>query len=100
MKPSKEFLADLRAIVNQAFVEKNAWVGKTVQDIVCESIENRGLSKKDIDGTICLTINQAKLLEFTLKWVQETGYRVQAREALDKEVVKLRKLIEQAHSET
>lgn len=62
MKSNKKFPPALGAIVDQALKDKSAWIGKTVQELTCEAIRKRDLSKEDIEGCVCLPIEEAKIL--------------------------------------
>lgn len=62
MKLSKKFIEDLHKIGEDAFIEKNQWIGKLVPDIIIDNLQKRGISQEDIEGTVCLTIDQAKAL--------------------------------------
>ena len=67
MKSNKKFPPALGAIVDQALKDKSAWIGKTVQDLTCEAIRKRGLSQENTEGCVCLTVDEAKILE-TFLW--------------------------------
>lgn len=60
MKLSKKFLEDLHKIGQDAFWEKNMWVGKLVPEIIVDNLKKRGISQDDIEGVICLTVEEAK----------------------------------------
>ena len=61
-------------------------------DETCEKIAKN-------EPKVCMTIAQARFLEFSMNWVQEFGYRGAARKAFDKQVEKLSKRIKQAEAQ-
>ena len=67
MKSNKKFPPAMGAIVGQALKDKSAWIGKTVQELTCEAIRKRGLSQEDVEGCVCLTLDEAKELALKLK---------------------------------
>ena len=62
MKLSKKFLEDLDKIGQDAFVEKNMWIGKLVPDIIVDNLKKRGITPDDFDGMVCLTVEEAEAL--------------------------------------
>lgn len=60
MKLSKKFFEDLHKIGEWAFVEKNMWVGKLVPEIIVDNLQKRGINQGDLEGVVCLTIEEAK----------------------------------------
>ena len=66
MKSNKKFPPSLRATIDQGLKDKSAWIGKTVQELTCEAIKKRGISQEDIEGCVCLTIEEAKRVQSAL----------------------------------
>ena len=62
MKSNKKFPPALGAVVGQALKDYSAWMKETVQGIPCEAIEKSGLSQEDVEGCVCLTVEEAKAL--------------------------------------
>lgn len=62
MKSNKKFPPALGAVVGQALKDYSAWMKETVQGIPCEAIEKSGLFQEDIEGCVCLTLDEAKAL--------------------------------------
>lgn len=62
MKLSKKFIEDLHKIGEDAFIEKNQWIGKLVPEIIIDNLQKRGISQKDIEGCVILTLDEANLL--------------------------------------
>lgn len=60
MKLSKKFLEDLHKIGEDAFIEKNQWIGKLVPDIIIDNLKKRGISQGDLEGVVCLSVEEAK----------------------------------------
>ncbi len=69
MKLSEKFLDDLHKIGQYAFVEKNRWVGKLVPEIICDTVQERGINQEDIEGCVCLTVEEATSLNETIEWL-------------------------------
>ena len=67
MKFSKKFIEDLHKIGEWAFIEKNMWVGKLVPEIIVDNLKKRGITPDDLEGVVCLTVEEAKILE-TFCW--------------------------------
>lgn len=63
MKLSKKFIEDLHKIGEDAFIEKNQWIGKLVPDIIIDNLKKRGINQEDIEGCVVLTVEEAKELE-------------------------------------
>ena len=66
MKSNKKFPPALGAIVGQALKDYSAWMKETVQGIPCEAIEKSGLFQEDIEGCVCLTLDEAKCVQNAL----------------------------------
>ena len=62
MKLSNKFLEDLHKIGEDAFIEKNQWIGKLVPDIIIDNLQKRGISQEDIEGVVCLSVEEAEIL--------------------------------------
>ena len=62
MKSNKKFPPALGAIVEQALKDNTAWIGKTVLELTCEAIKKQGLSQENVEGCVCLPIEEAKIL--------------------------------------
>ena len=62
MKLSKKFIEDLHKIGEDAFIEKNQWIGKLVPEIIIDNLQKRGISQEDIEGCVILTVEEAKHL--------------------------------------
>lgn len=58
MKSNKKFPPALGAIVEQALKDNTAWIGKTVLELTCEAIRKRDLSQEDVEGMVCLTVDE------------------------------------------
>lgn len=73
MKFSKKFIEDLHKIGEWAFVEKNMWVGKLVPEIICDNLKKRGITPDDLEGVVCLSVEEAeklmKLLDLCEYWL-------------------------------
>lgn len=73
MKLSKKFIEDLHKIGQDAFIEKNQWIGKLVPDIIIDNLKKRGISQEDIEGCVVLTVEEAeklmKLLDLCEYWL-------------------------------
>lgn len=69
MKLSGKFLDDLQKIGHQSFIEKNRWIGKLVPEIICDAVEERGINQEDIEGCVCLTIEEATTLNEVMEWL-------------------------------
>ena len=77
MKLSEKFIEDLHKIGEDAFIEKNQWVGKLVPDIIIDNLQKRGINQGDLEGVVCLTVEEAK--EFLIAFqdlidLHEDGY--------------------------
>lgn len=59
VKFTQAFLDDLYQIISKAAVEKNGWIGKNIQEISCEHLQERGLDQSDIKDTVVLTVQEA-----------------------------------------
>lgn len=60
MKFSKKFIEDLHKIGEWAFIEKNQWIGKLVPDIIVDNLQKRGITPDDLEGVVCLSVEEAK----------------------------------------
>lgn len=63
MKLSEKFIEDLHKIGEDAFIEKNQWIGKLVPDIIVDNLKKRGITPDDLEGVVCLSVDEAKILE-------------------------------------
>ena len=98
MKLSKKFIEDLHKIGEDAFIEKNQWIGKLVPEIIIDNLQKRGISQEDIEGCVVLTVEEATLaMECAqLAYMFASSYRRPEAEA-DKELAnKLAERIEKA----
>lgn len=59
MKLSEKFFEDLHEIGQDAFIEKNMWVGKLVPEIIVDNLKKRGITPDDLEGVVCLSIEEA-----------------------------------------
>lgn len=73
MKLSKKFLEDLHKIGEWSFIEKNMWVGKLVPEIIIDNLQKRGINQGDLEGVVCLSVEEAeklmKLLDLCEYWL-------------------------------
>ena len=73
MKLSKKFLEDLHKIGQDAFIEKNMWIGKLVPEIIIDNLQKRGINQGDLEGVVLLTVEEAeklmKLLDLCEYWL-------------------------------
>lgn len=60
MKLTKKFFEDLHKIGQDAFIEKNQWIGKLVPDIIIDNLKKRGISQGDLEDVVCLSVEEAK----------------------------------------
>lgn len=60
MKLSEKFFDDLDKIGQDAFIEKNMWIGKLVPEIIVDNLKKRGITPDDLEGVVCLTVEEAK----------------------------------------
>ena len=71
MKLSKKFIEDLHKIGEDAFIEKNQWIWKLVPDIIIDNLQKRGISQGDLEGIVCLSVEEAKEIAEKLKDLSE-----------------------------
>lgn len=73
MKLSKKFIEDLHKIGEDAFIEKNQWIGKLVPEIIIDNLKKRGLSQEDVEGCVVFTVEEAKALLRRIPEFKENG---------------------------
>lgn len=97
MKLSKKFLEDLHKIGEDAFVEKNWWIGKLVPEIICDNLQKRGINQEDFEDCVILTVEEAKAIAFDLKFLKSFAPFV-PNEVIGR-IAQIEKLIEQVEKQ-
>lgn len=72
MEFTKKFYDDLHKIGQDAFIEKNMWIGKLVPEIIADNLQKRGINQEDIEGCVMLTVEEAK--DF-LGWLHNSQWK-------------------------
>ena len=77
MRLTKKFFEDLNKIGQDAFIEKNQWIGKLVPDIIIDNLKKRGITPDDLEGVVCLSVEEAeklmKLLDLCEFWLMKNS---------------------------
>ena len=69
-----------------------AWASNDIKG----DLKDLELERDDVAGAIVLSIEEAKVLNYVQKWVQNSGYSRETKKHFDYEVEKLRQRIKQA----